>query len=385
MAKKIWCGLALVALLCIALLAAKFGDEKDPGLLLGFQCLGVPASATQSAKIISPPAVLVSYSYFEKDAIQKQNLDFFLLLGVGLGKAGRRLLNTDYSIVVSGDSCTPCERLYPHAQQKESVTQSKDLREAFTGPGMTLLFRKENVGMDFAAHNVSIEWARQQNRVSKYKYFVFLNSSVRGPFFPSYMPPGWQWTQAYTDRFRGDVAAVSSSIVCLPREDRYGPHLESWAFALTPESLELLIQAEVFNIRECKFCADGVIAGGEYAITEVLMTQHGRNVASLMSMYPEDTDWRDSKHWGCNNNVHPSRHGTYDKITMHPFEVVFVKASWHVGEPFVDRYSEWFGKQADGEETTSGSFDSAMFRYAISPQAEEPKDVKSCYDVLGRN
>ena len=26
---------------------------------------------------------------------------------------------------------------------------------------------------------------------------------------------------------------------------------------------------------------------------------------------------------------------------MHPFETVFLKASWHVGEPFVDKYSAW--------------------------------------------
>jgi len=52
-------------------------------------------------------------------------------------------------------------------------------------------------------------------------------------------------------------------------------------------------------------------------------------------------DWRDRRHWRCNNNVHPSRHGTYDGITMHPFETIFLKASWHVGEPFVEKYSNW--------------------------------------------
>lgn len=52
-------------------------------------------------------------------------------------------------------------------------------------------------------------------------------------------------------------------------------------------------------------------------------------------------DWRDKRHWRCNNNVHPSRHGTYDTISMHPFETVYIKASWHVGEPFLDKYSAW--------------------------------------------
>ena len=60
-------------------------------------------------------------------------------------------------------------------------------------------------------------------------------------------------------------------------------------------------------------------------------------------------DWRDDKHWSCNDNVHPSRHGTYDGITMHPFETVFVKASWHVGEPFTSHYTRWFSGHALGQ------------------------------------
>ncbi len=79
------------------------------------------------------------------------------------------------------------------------------------------------------------------------------------------------------------------------------------------------------------------------------------NIATLLSMYNTDTDWRDPSTWSCNNNVHASRHGTwggliwrthdithkfigghhhaigsYDGIDMHPFETLFVKSSWHV-------------------------------------------------------
>ena len=38
--------------------------------------------------------------------------------------------------------------------------------------------------------------------------------------------------------------------------------------------------------------------------------------------YPEGVEWSDDRHWHCNNNAHPSRHGTYDGISMHPFETV---------------------------------------------------------------
>ena len=42
-------------------------------------------------------------------------------------------------------------------------------------------------------------------------------SSVRGPFYPSYMPRGWQWPMAYTERLTGNTKVVSSSLVCLPK------------------------------------------------------------------------------------------------------------------------------------------------------------------------
>ncbi len=51
---------------------------------------------------------------------------------------------------------------------------------------------------------------------------------------------------------------------------------------------------------------------------------------------------------------------------MHPMEVVFIKASWHVGEPFTSKYSEWLLAQAEGRPTTQGSFDEALYRYAVT-------------------
>ena len=84
---------------------------------------------------------------------------------------------------------------------------------------------------------MTIEWVRANGRYRKYRHFIFLNSSVRGPFYPSYMPSSWQWTRAFTDRLSGDVKGVSSSLVCLASVDAggYGPKMESWAFALDRE------------------------------------------------------------------------------------------------------------------------------------------------------
>lgn len=62
--------------------------------------------------------------------------------------------------------------------------------------------------MDIAAHNVTLDWAADTGARAKYKHFIFLNSSVRGPFVPNYLPPGWQWTQAFTARLTGTVKVL---------------------------------------------------------------------------------------------------------------------------------------------------------------------------------
>lgn len=82
-----------------------------------------------------------------------------------------------------------------------------------------MLKRAENEGMDFAAHNSSMMYATDVLRSfwGSYAYYVFLNSSVKGPFLPKYYLG--HWTRPFTSRIRGIVHAVGSSIVCLPTVD----------------------------------------------------------------------------------------------------------------------------------------------------------------------
>ena len=277
----------------------------------------------------------------------------------------------------------------------------------WSGERLTLITRKENVGMDFGAHNVrrpcqsspsptcsqerafrlpctlqvSLDYLASQRK--RFSFYIFLNSSVRGPFYPSYMPSDWQWTQAFTARLTGRVKVVSSSLVCLPDADKSGPgpRVESWAFALDEEGLSITVSAGVFEVRKCKLCRDGgIVAQSEYGISKAILDAN-YNLATLQSMYRNDVDWTDPQHWGCNGNAHPSRHGTYDGISMHPFETVFVKASWRVGEPHLSRYTEWFIKHAAGNANTAGVFDEKLYKYAVSAQAQDPPPVERCFAV----
>ena len=70
-----------------------------------------------------------------------------------------------------------------------------------------------------------------------------------------------------------------------------GPRIESWAFAIDQEGLDLVTAAGVYHLRTCKLCDDGVVVMGEYGLSTVLLAK-GFNLGTLMSRYRSGVDWR---------------------------------------------------------------------------------------------
>ncbi|GIM10518.1 hypothetical protein Vretimale_14187 [Volvox reticuliferus] len=431
---------------------------------------GATATASQHPPQYSSSPLLVSYAFYEKDVIQRTNMEFFLqhgwvappaVAGTKGGKVPPPPSPITWVLVVTGSLCSPCVGTFPvktpiaadpdigvtraaridgdpedevpggssnpssSRSRSSAGTANNVLAGLYGGPpaGPTLLlWRDENVGMDLAAHNTSLEYLqRHGGGISRYRYFILINSSAKGPYYPAYLPTWWHWTHAFLERFqplpKGDprwthhpaiqilapgtpygpmgrwqrpvgpavVRAVGCSLVCLPDVDAGGPgpRLESWAVAFDDVGMELVIRKGVLKVRTCKTCADkddGIIVGGEYGITSVLL-EAAHNVATLMSKYARDVDWRDERHWGCNDMVHPSRHGTYDGIAFHPYETIFVKSSWHVADPYTRRYSLWMTQHREGDAGTDGEWNEKLYRYAISPEAQMSNLLEAAYNV----
>lgn len=124
-----------------------------------------------------------------------------------------------------------------------------------------------------------------------------------------------------------------------------------------------MLSEGVFWERKSKIGRQGIVVCGEYGLT-VALTKAGYTIDTLLAMH-RGVDWRDEQNWQCNGNVHPSRHGTYDGISMSPYETVFLKASWSVGVPFADKYAGWLSRQLTGQPTAVGTYDREMYRYTI--------------------
>jgi hypothetical protein len=88
------------------------------------------------------------------------------------------------------------------------------------------VFTKTNDCLDFGGWRHALDRVAWRN--GTYSHFVFMNSSVRGPFLPSYLPRTFHWTTLFTQFITdpslapGPVKLVGLTISCFQT-----PHVQS--------------------------------------------------------------------------------------------------------------------------------------------------------------
>ncbi|KAK9861622.1 hypothetical protein WJX84_010796 [Apatococcus fuscideae] len=181
---------------------------------------------------------------------------------------------------------------------------------------------------------------------SRYRYFIFLNSSNRGPFMPAYWPKASHWSAVLTSRLNSLVKLVGPTISCEGGSDAdswNGPHVQSYIMATDQVGLKLLMNDE--GVFACHQDISNTIKYSEIGASSVIMNA-GYSIDSLMRRY-QGIDWRDEANWNCNARASPYGDPFYDGIALEATEVMFVK----VKERFVDlrwtyavnakRYDAW--------------------------------------------
>eukprot|EP00884_Botryococcus_braunii_P008291 jgi/Botrbrau1/17463/Bobra.0054s0050.1 len=237
----------------------------------------------------------VMYVFSGSDPEYEQNLLFFLQEAVQEGD------NCDYFIVIQ---------------------QGKGLRDPVLPPSLP-----SNVHVLYHPNECfdlgTIGWLLAKETVDTrlYTYFIWLNSSVRGPFLPSYVRGRLHWTTPFTERLRGAVKLVGSTINCggaylhAPT-----PHVQSYISATDVEGLAILLEEGVFA---CRSELGEVVVKGELAASTVILAA-GYNIDCLLLRY-QGLDWREAGAQHCNEQLNPIQEGLYDGISINPLEVMFVK------------------------------------------------------------
>jgi hypothetical protein len=281
---------------------------------------GSVAFAAGSGLALATMTTVVFYAHYESPE-NASNLEFFAEVGMEADD------QTTFVIVINGGRCS-----IPLPDRERCI-----------------VLRRDNIGFDFGAHNHGIRFlARTRGCPADqlpFDHFVFLNSTVAGPFLPAYYPRDWHWTTVLTSRLNERVKLVGPSIVCLPAWDAggYGPRVEGYCFATDRTGLGVLWRdGNVFRDHPDPWSN---IVHGEYGMSRAILGA-GYSLDCLLYRY-QGIDWADPANWDQNDHAHPSRQGTYGGISIHPFEVVFHKWFWQhhptrlVAHDEVAKYREW--------------------------------------------
>lgn len=247
-------------------------------------------------------SVLV-YHYYELDELHRENLQFFLKNGYSL--------NIDYIFLIAGE----CSVELP---QKSNIKY----------------INIPNLGNDFSGYVYAVNNALNLN---SYDYYFFMNSSVCGPFLPSFYDKNW--TKFFIKLFDNEVHLVGTTINILDPltgfsmffEKYYGlnppfPHIQTMFFALDKIGINFLKNLNFFN-RETNISKGEIIVHYEILMSQLFL-RHGYNINCILHEY-QNIDYRKitkdinrSSHFGdvCYADAFFGR-------TLEAHEVIFIKTN----------------------------------------------------------
>jgi hypothetical protein len=265
----------------------------------------IDALAPSSGLSSSPAArmtnnILILYCYYEKNNIYKNNLELFLKTGLHD--------ECDYLFIINGD-------LSIKIPEKNNIK---------------VLFRK-NEDYDFGAYNDAFDTFD----TSQYDYYFFINTSVRGPFIPTYA--NIKWYQPFINLLTDDVKLVGTTINILNTVSKESnafynvtkftkpyTHVQTQMFAMTQECLKYLISVKLFENNDYSNYVEFI------AIKEILMSQlvlkNNWNISCIIPEY-QNIDYRLLKNDVNFSSINGDANFTNACFgrTIHPYESIFIK------------------------------------------------------------
>lgn len=242
----------------------------------------------------------VIYHYFEVDDEYRDNFLFFLNTGIN-NKA-------QYFIYISG-TCSINLPVLPNLE----------------------VIYIDNKNFDFGAQ---CEFSKR-NDCLNYDAYIFINSSMRGPFLPEYYTRDWQ--SIFTERLKEKVALVGSSVNLLPEDSPTSLHfakmtkfaapfihVQTTAYAMSSEAYKIMHSCGFYDIT-CDLTKLGAICYYEIGLSQELLNR-GYKVAAILPTYNEfciekrTLDYKTSL-----KNGDPLNKSVFYGRSASPFETLFVK------------------------------------------------------------
>jgi hypothetical protein len=157
---------------------------------------------------------------------------------------------------------------------------SNDKSNTFEVPDYVKTVMRDNIGYDFGGWSDAL---LTNNLYEHYDNFIFVNSSVMGPFLPSYY--NGKWTDIYINGLKNNVKLFGSTINTLGNPLNLS-HVQSYIFSMDKNTLQYLIHCEIFSITNYTSTLHETIW-----LKEVLMSrkiiENNWNIGSLLQYYKD--------------------------------------------------------------------------------------------------
>jgi hypothetical protein len=160
---------------------------------------------------------------------------------------------------------------------------SNDKTNKIDVPAYVKTLYRDNIGYDFGGWSDALLTGEIYKN---YDNFIFVNSSVIGPYIPSYYKG--RWTDIYLNGLQGNIKLFGSTInTCY--DPLHKSHVQSYIFSMNKDTLEYLITCEIFSMTNYAKTFEEAIW-----LKEVLMSrkiiQNNWNIGSLLNYY-KDVDF----------------------------------------------------------------------------------------------
>jgi hypothetical protein len=183
---------------------------------------------------------------------------------------------------------------------------------------------RPNIGYDFGGWSDAL---LTDNLYEAYDNFIFVNSSVIGPF----IRPGSEivkWTDVYLNGLAGNIKLFGSTINSCG--DPFNKsHVQSYIFAVNKETLQYLIDCEIFSNTKYTRTLPETVWEKEVAMSRRVL-ERGWNIGSLMSQYQGvDFTFKTKPISAYRGNiwVNEIMQTQYRNVEWNEYQLVFVKGN----------------------------------------------------------
>ena len=208
------------------------------------------------------------------------------------------------------------------------IVVSNNKSNEFTVPPYVKTLMRHNIGYDFGGWSEAL---LTHNIYKNYDNFICVNSSVMGPYLVPYYTG--KWTDIFINGLSNNVKLFGSTI-----NNACNPHVQSYIFSMDKESLEYLIDAEIFSTTNMAQTFSDAIYEKEIRMSKKIL-DNGWTIGCLMRSYKDaDFTYKTGQKLVLLGDVmfEESRNTLWSE-----YELVFIKGNRYTPPPATGMVGRW--------------------------------------------